>query len=99
MRLALRTGFVDRPGGYKGHAKPTPYLGGVAIAGAIALAVIVFGLADSRFGSLLIWGLVLFVVGTIDDKRNLSPLVRLGIEAVAGAALWNYGLGWNVFGW
>jgi len=40
---------------------------------------------------------VLFVVGTVDDKRNLNPLTRLVIEIVAAAALWNYGLGWAVF--
>lgn len=98
MRLALRTGFVDRPGGYKGHAKATPYLGGFAVAAAIATTVLVFGLANSRFGALLIWAVVLFVVGTVDDKRNLSPFARLVIEAVGAAALWNYGLGWSVLG-
>jgi UDP-GlcNAc:undecaprenyl-phosphate GlcNAc-1-phosphate transferase len=60
--------------------------------------VLVFGLADSRFGALIIWAFVLFVVGTVDDKISLNPLTRLVIEAFAAAALWNYGLGWNVFG-
>lgn len=30
-RIALRIGFVDRPGGHKSHAEPKPYGGGVAI--------------------------------------------------------------------
>ena len=30
-RMAPRLGFVDRPGGHKGHRAPTPLGGGVAI--------------------------------------------------------------------
>src|SRR3954454_15695024 len=98
MRIALRTGFVDEPGGYKGHARTTPYLGGMAVVLAVALALFASGAATSRFAALFVWAFVLFVVGTVDDKRNLSPSVRLVIEIVAAAALWNYGLGWAIFG-
>ena len=31
IRLARLTGFYDHPVGYKGHADPTPYLGGLAV--------------------------------------------------------------------
>jgi UDP-GlcNAc:undecaprenyl-phosphate GlcNAc-1-phosphate transferase len=98
IRVALRTNFVDCPGGYKGHARPTPYLGGGAVILAIATALPFFGSAAGDLAPLLIWALVLAVVGTVDDKRNLNPLTRLVIEVVAAAALWNYGLGWTVFG-
>ena len=98
MRVALRTNFVDVPGGYKGHARVTPYLGGAAVMLAVAAALFIFGAATSRFAALFVWAFVLFVVGTIDDKRNLNPLTRLVIEVLAAAALWNYGLGWSVFG-
>jgi UDP-GlcNAc:undecaprenyl-phosphate/decaprenyl-phosphate GlcNAc-1-phosphate transferase len=98
IRLAMRTGFMDVPAGYKGHLRATPYLGGVAVVAAGSIAILAFGDATSRYGSLLIWALVLFVLGTVDDKRNLSPFPRLLIEIFAGAALWNYGLGWTEFG-
>jgi UDP-GlcNAc:undecaprenyl-phosphate/decaprenyl-phosphate GlcNAc-1-phosphate transferase len=98
MRVALRTDFVDVPGGYKGHARITPYLGGAALVVAVAIALFVFGAATSRFAALFVWAVVLFVVGTVDDKRNLNPFTRLVIEVVAAGALWNYGLGWAVFG-
>jgi len=97
IRLARRTGFMDIPAGYKGHSRATPYLGGLAVVSAIALTVFMFGAWNSRYAALLIWGLVLFVVGTVDDKRNLNPLTRLAIEVVAAAALWHYGLGWAIF--
>jgi len=31
IRIAGRTGFLDRPIGYKAHAVATPYLGGLAV--------------------------------------------------------------------
>jgi UDP-GlcNAc:undecaprenyl-phosphate GlcNAc-1-phosphate transferase len=96
IRLALRTGFLDRPIGYKGHARPTPYLGGAAIVVAVAITVIASGAATSRFAPILIWAFVLFVVGTVDDKRSLNPAIRLVIEAGAAGALWYYGLGWAI---
>src|SRR5262249_42540779 len=43
--LAPRIGFVDRPGGHKGHRQPTPLGGGVAIwlttVGILAIGVLV----------------------------------------------------------
>lgn len=99
IRLALRTGFLDRPIGYKGHSRPTPYLGGAAIVATVTITVLVFGAATSRFAPILIWAFVLFVVGTVDDKRNLNPGIRLVIEAGAAGALWYYGLGWGILPW
>lgn len=98
MRVAIRTDFVDVPGGYKGHAKTTPYLGGAAVVLAVTAALFVSGAATSRYAALFVWAFVLFVVGTIDDRRNLNPLTRLVVEVIAGLALWHYGLGWAVFG-
>jgi UDP-GlcNAc:undecaprenyl-phosphate GlcNAc-1-phosphate transferase len=97
IRIAKRTGFMDIPVGYKGHSRATPYLGGFAVVSAAALAVIVLGTQNSRYGAVLIWAVVMFVVGTVDDRFNLNPLTRLVIEIVGGVALWNYGLGWAAF--
>jgi UDP-GlcNAc:undecaprenyl-phosphate GlcNAc-1-phosphate transferase len=98
IRLAVRTGFMDVPASYKGHLHATPYLGGLAVVAAISASILTFGVDTSRYGALLIWALVLVVVGTVDDKRNLSPYPRLLIEVGAATALWHYGLGWGQFG-
>ena len=42
-RVAQRIGFVDRPGGRKQHAEPTPFGGGVAIV--LASCVVILGAA------------------------------------------------------
>ena len=46
-RISPRIGFVDRPGGHKGHREPTPLGGGVAIwlttAGILGLGILIVG--------------------------------------------------------
>jgi UDP-N-acetylmuramyl pentapeptide phosphotransferase/UDP-N-acetylglucosamine-1-phosphate transferase len=44
IRVAERLEFYDRPVGYKGHAAPTPYLGGAAVvAGFLAALLLLSG--------------------------------------------------------
>lgn len=50
IRVAGQLEFFDKPAGYKGHAAPTPYLGGAAVMAAFAIndgsaAVVVIVLA------------------------------------------------------
>jgi UDP-GlcNAc:undecaprenyl-phosphate GlcNAc-1-phosphate transferase len=93
---ARRFAFYDRPAGYKGHAKPTPYLGGAAVMTAFVLALLL-GAGDPAHTLPLVGGVaVLFVVGTIDDRRNVSPLLRVVIEFAVGASLAAAGLGWHL---
>jgi UDP-N-acetylmuramyl pentapeptide phosphotransferase/UDP-N-acetylglucosamine-1-phosphate transferase len=40
IALADRLQFYDKPVGYKGHLKPTPYLGGAAVMAGFALSVL-----------------------------------------------------------
>ncbi len=98
IRLALRTGFLDRPVGYKGHGRPTPYLGGLAILGGVSIAALAFGAAASTYAVLLCCALGLWALGTLDDRRNLSPWTRVAAEIAAGLTLWATGNGWDVLG-
>ena len=95
VRVAVASGFLDRPGGHKGHAAPTPYLGGAALcagAGAAALA-----LADGagRFPALLGAAAGLLVLGTLDDRRGVPGWLRLVAAGAGGAMLWAADLGWD----
>src|SRR3954451_2907514 len=74
IAVAGRTGFQDRPVGYKGHAAPTPYLGGAAVVIAFLLAGITAGGELARLSPIVactfgVWGL-----GPTDDKVHLSPV-------------------------
>jgi UDP-GlcNAc:undecaprenyl-phosphate GlcNAc-1-phosphate transferase len=97
IRVAHLTGFLDRPAGYKKHGQPTPYLGGSAVLIAFVVAAVAFGDVAGRFLPLILGALVLWVVGTIDDRVNLSPWLRIGVTVATAAGLWAGDLGWNVF--
>jgi len=96
--LARMTGFFDRPVGYKGHASPTPYLGGIAVIAGFLLAAGLFGGASNAFLPIAVGATVLLGVGTIDDRYELGPLTRLVIEIAVACVLYEAGIGWSLFG-
>jgi UDP-GlcNAc:undecaprenyl-phosphate GlcNAc-1-phosphate transferase len=96
--LARHAGLVDRPLGYKAHTAPTPYLGGAAVLGAILVAVVSFDGVAGRFAAILACAALLWLIGTIDDRVNLSPQYRLLAEVVVGAIIWSAHLGFTAFG-
>jgi UDP-GlcNAc:undecaprenyl-phosphate GlcNAc-1-phosphate transferase len=96
IALAVRLQFYDRPAGYKGHVRPTPYLGGVAVMAGLVIAVSVSAGAWEMTGPLLGGVLLLGAIGTIDDRRPLPPLLRLLVELALGVVVWAVGLGWHL---
>jgi len=74
-RAATRLGVVDRPGPLKIQDRPVPYLGGVALAGAVAGPV-----AVARPSLLVPIGLAL-ALGLADDVASLPARLRLLFEA------------------
>ena len=81
IRLARWTGTMDRPGDLKAQSAPVPYLGGVAVFAGTAV-----GVAVARPSLLLplAGGLVL---GVVDDRIDLPPLVRLTSQVAIGLAV------------
>ncbi|GAA3798792.1 MraY family glycosyltransferase [Sphaerisporangium flaviroseum] len=87
-RLALHWDFTDRPVGYKTHARPVPYLGGVAIMlGTIAPALTLLGVADIRTTAIILAAVAVGLLGLIDDIVPLSPSKRLGVESLAASGV------------
>jgi UDP-GlcNAc:undecaprenyl-phosphate GlcNAc-1-phosphate transferase len=97
ITVALRTGFLDRPAGYKGHRAPTPYLGGCAIMAGLLAGAFASGVVDHHLLPLVGCAALVWAMGTLDDKLNLAVGLRLGVEIGVGVVLWNAGLGWTVF--
>jgi UDP-GlcNAc:undecaprenyl-phosphate/decaprenyl-phosphate GlcNAc-1-phosphate transferase len=98
IRVADRTRFHDVPRGYKGHQQATPYLGGAALMAGFVPAALLFGAGLGGLGAIIACALVLFVVGTIDDRRTVSPLLRILAEIGAGVVLFSSDLGFSAFG-
>ncbi|MEY2534908.1 MAG: UDP-GlcNAc:undecaprenyl-phosphate/decaprenyl-phosphate GlcNAc-phosphate transferase, partial [bacterium] len=97
IRVADRLQFYDKPAGYKGHARPTPYLGGAAVMAGVLLALIAVSTGEwGRTLPLLGGMLVLWAVGTIDDRRNVAPGWRVVVEVGLAWMLWQTGLGWDL---
>jgi UDP-GlcNAc:undecaprenyl-phosphate GlcNAc-1-phosphate transferase len=96
IRVADRFQFYDRPAGYKGHGRPTPYLGGAAVVAAFLVAFL--ALTGDWDKTLPVAGGVglLWLIGTIDDRRTVTPGFRVAVEAGLGALLWQLGLGWEL---
>lgn len=98
IRVAHRTGFLDRPVGYKVHRAPTPYLGGLAIIVAFLCAEVPLGGLDGRLGVLVGCAVLLWSLGTLDDRHPVSPGWRLAAELAVVVALWRGGLHWDILG-
>jgi hypothetical protein len=94
-RIAINFGAVDVLGGRRIHSAPTPRFGGLAVFLSIILALAVACLTDSFVaGTLLahsaeVAGLfaattVLMVVGLVDDRHSLRPVLKLAGQILAG---------------
>jgi UDP-N-acetylmuramyl pentapeptide phosphotransferase/UDP-N-acetylglucosamine-1-phosphate transferase len=87
-RLALQWELTDRPSEKKSHARPTPYLGGIAITlGTVVPVIAVLGFAELRIMAILLAGTAVSLVGLIDDVGPLRPVTRLVVEAGAASGV------------
>lgn len=94
-------GLVDAPGGRKVHAQSVPRLGGVAVVASAALALVIVPAFLPPPRNLETWvamrpfiagGLLIFLVGLVDDVRGLGPAPKLLVEVLAAAIMMAAGL-------
>lgn len=93
IRIGKRLRLIDRPHGPYIDVRPLVRLGGVVLFVALTLTVLIFLPLDKNLSALILGGLWLTIVGTIDDVFNLSPLVLGGAHLVAALILVLGGLG------
>ena len=87
--LALRVGMVDLPGPRKVHLQPIPLLGGLAMWGAIMLAILFAFDGPARAQSLgIVAGATLVAaVGFLDDKGWLHHQIKLFVAMPLAAGI------------
>jgi UDP-GlcNAc:undecaprenyl-phosphate/decaprenyl-phosphate GlcNAc-1-phosphate transferase len=94
--FALRTGAVVTPDPRRVHARPTPTLGGVAMVGGVLVGLAVaWRLPEFRpiFDSptvpvgVALAAVVIFLVGLIDDVREVSAPAKVAGMVLAGSIL------------
>lgn len=91
-RLATRVGYVDHPDVRKRHLEPTPLLGGVGVALAVALAPLLARLFESDAQATPAPGIVAgaalsLVLGLVDDRRPMHPAWKLAGQVAAALCL------------
>ena len=93
--MAFRLGYIAKPKADRWHRRPTPLLGGVAIAIATLGSAALF-LPFSEVRLLLACGFCIFVVGLTDDVISLKPSTKLVAQIALASALtyFGYRLGW-----
>lgn len=92
MKIAYKFNILDRPiTRLKKHIKPIPYLGGAAMYFSFVIVIILakLFLHQTIHGviGILIGCSLMFIVGLIDDIRNLSPYIKLFFQFLAGLVL------------
>ncbi|MBI5648917.1 MAG: undecaprenyl/decaprenyl-phosphate alpha-N-acetylglucosaminyl 1-phosphate transferase [Chloroflexi bacterium] len=92
MRLAARTGAMDRPAPRRVHHIPTPRFGGLSLflSFLIALGVsLIYPRSDpdemTRLAGLFFGGVIVFSVGAYDDHRELKALPQLAAQFIAAS--------------
>lgn len=92
--VAKKIGMVDMPdGGRKNHAKPLPYLGGAAIYLGCILSFLLAAKANvPYFKPVFLLGLsAIFVLGLVDDIKDLNPRLRLTLHFLCALLIYAFG--------
>ena len=84
ISYARKTGKLDKPSIRKIHKEPTPSIGGhVFVPAAFVGWWLLVPEIDSKVLSLTASAAILYVMGIIDDARNLSHKIKLPIQVAA----------------
>lgn len=91
--FARRVGALCYPNERSVHRSPVPYLGGVAIYIASASVIILFGGGDQAAkNATVIGGLLILIVGVIDDLLELRPWQKVLGQLVSAAVVMALGV-------
>ena len=101
-RIASRLALIDRPGSaaHKLHRVPTPLAGGIVLFIGVLLAyVLVRPPLDREILGTLVAGAAIFIVGLLDDRFTLSPLLKFSGQLSAALILILFGVQVRITGY
>ncbi len=108
MKLATAAGVIDKPHARRVHTRPTPRWGGLAIASAFLLTIIVLapvrqwlqGETEFTFTrqmlGMLAGAIIMTLVGALDDKYSLPAKMKMLGQIVAACILPYFGVRFHV---
>lgn len=91
-RYAVKLGAIDRPNARKVHKGKVPRLGGLAIILGVVIAYMLFVRGDSRLFGVIIGGVLVGLLGMIDDRYGLKPVHKLVGQLTAALVVVVYGV-------
>lgn len=87
IKMAWKLGIVDDPKKHKHpkviHKYPVPRGGGVAIFFAFITSSILFLPLDKHLTAIFIGAFIVIALGLLDDKYDLNPYLRFGVQFIA----------------
>lgn len=92
-KIAPKIGAMDIPKDERRmHKKPMPRFGGIAIYLGIMAALAVFALKDKGITSVMTGCTLIYMLGLIDDLKDLKPLVKLCGQIVCATVVYIMGV-------
>lgn len=86
-----RLGILDMPSPRKVHSKPVPRVGGVAIVIASIIPIIIWMNINIKLAGMLASILLLFMLGIVDDIKNLNYKIKFLVQICAIIIIFNFG--------
>tara|TARA_Y100000739_G_C20609036_1_gene467366 strand:+ start:266 stop:1321 length:1056 start_codon:yes stop_codon:yes gene_type:complete len=99
LKIGKKLKIVDTPSPRKQKKKSLVRIGGIAIIFGYFISLLILEfftqfsvLNDNNLFILSISSFILFLLGFIDDLRNISPFIRLFIQITISILVWNTGI-------
>ena len=99
-QIAMRLGVTAAPNTRNIHSRHVPLMGGAAIYVAFVLSVLLFSPPDHlvELGAIVAGTTLLALIGYLDDRRHLSPRIRLLVMTIAALVATVAGVQIRLFG-
>jgi UDP-GlcNAc:undecaprenyl-phosphate/decaprenyl-phosphate GlcNAc-1-phosphate transferase len=100
IKIAPKVGLMDIPGSakHKSHHKAVPLTGGIVLLDTLLFIIFFTGLwRDEDILAMLLAGLVIGIMGILDDLINLNPVVKLLGQILASLILIRLGIMVDLF--
>ncbi|MHA7139599.1 glycosyltransferase family 4 protein [Rossellomorea arthrocnemi] len=92
IKLAIKIGATDKPNHRKVHEKLMPRLGGLAIFIGVAVGYLVSGLYNEKVTAITVGGILITILGILDDKYELSAKVKFAGQIIVALLIVSTGL-------
>jgi UDP-GlcNAc:undecaprenyl-phosphate GlcNAc-1-phosphate transferase len=97
MRIARAVGAIDEPRERGLSERPTPLLGGLAIFAGVLVAALIwlpegYGEAPRLWHGVLLAAALITLVGALDDRFELPPIVKLAGQVAAAVIVVHFGV-------